>query len=188
MKKKDICANLPVLETERLVLRKVRAEDAKDIFTYASNDAVSQFVTWNSHQSLSDTQTFIDFILQEYEDENLACWGIVLKENNRLIGTIDFVDWDTKNKVGEIGYVLSEEYWAQGIMTEAAIEVVNFGFKRMNLVRIQARCFVDNIGSETVMRKIGMRYEGTVRKALLAKGKHHNLKMYSILQEEIDTI
>ncbi len=56
--------------------------------------------------------------------------------------------------------------------------------REKNLVRMEARCLQDNIGSERVMQKIGMSYEGTIRKGLFSKGKHHDLKLYSILDEE----
>jgi len=56
----------------------------------------------------------------------------------------------------------------------------------MELVRVQARCLVENIGSQRVMEKIGMSYEGTVRKGIKVKGQHWDLKLYSILKEEFD--
>jgi [ribosomal protein S5]-alanine N-acetyltransferase len=61
-------------------------------------------------------------------------------------------------------------------------------FKNIYLVRIQARCFVENGGSERVMKKLGMSYEGTLRKAMLAKGEHRDLYVYSILKEEFYSI
>jgi [ribosomal protein S5]-alanine N-acetyltransferase len=71
-----------------------------------------------------------------------------------------------------------------GITTEAANELIRFGFDHMELVRIQARCFIKNTGSERVMEKLGMTFEGIVRKGMFAKGKHQDLKLYSILKEE----
>src|SRR5699024_8613562 len=106
------------------------------------------------------------------------------KDNGKFIGTIDFISWRTKHRVGEIGYVLSQDYWRKGLMTEAAKEVVKFGFERMKLVRIQARCLIDNIGSQGVLENVGMTFEGVQRKGIFLKGKHHDFKMYSILKEE----
>lgn len=67
-------------------------------------------------------------------------------------------------------------------MTEAAQKIVAFGFENMNLVRIQARCFVENLGSERVMQKAGMSFEGIIRKGMFVKGKHQDLKLYSIIK------
>lgn len=180
----DIYGDLPVLETERLLLRKIKMQDVYDMYEYASNDNVSKYVTWNTHRSLSDTKEFVMFILQQYKNKKLAPWGIEYKENNKFIGTIDIVCWQPVHKSAEIGYALSQYYWGKGIMTEAARTLIQFGFKKMDLVRIQARCFSENIASERVMEKAGMSYEGTIRKAMYIKDKHHDLKLYSILKDE----
>ncbi|MGM9925313.1 MAG: GNAT family N-acetyltransferase [Bacillus sp. (in: firmicutes)] len=175
---------LPVIETERLLLRKITFKDAEDIYQYTSDPAVSQHVTWDPHHSLTDTKGYIHSILQQYEMHRLAPWGIQSKESNKLIGTIEFVSWQPLHKTAEIGYVLSQAYWNQGIITEAAQSVIAFGFKEMNTVRIQARCLTENIGSQKVMEKTGMTFEGTIRKGLFVKGKHRDIHIYSILREE----
>lgn len=174
----------PELETERLILRKITLEDAHDMHVYGSNPEVTKYVTWNTHQSIEDTKEFLSFALSQYEQKELAPWGIEWKGTGKLIGTIDFVGWKIPHRGAEIGYVLSQDWWGQGIATEAAKEVIKFGFMHMDLVRIQARCFVENAGSERVMQKAGMTYEGVIRKGMYAKGRHHDLKMYSILRDE----
>jgi len=184
MKIEEIYNSLPVLETERLILRLLTSNDLENIYEYGSDDRVSEYVSWNTHRSLSDTRAFLDHILEQYGNKEAIFWGLELKENNKLVGTINFVSLNTKHKVGEIGYILSRQYWAKGIMTEAVKEVIKFGFNEMELIRIQAKCFVENIGSEQVMKKVGMTYEGTIRKGMFVKGKHHDLKMYSILVDE----
>ena len=176
--------DLPTLETDRLILRKVHMMDAADMYAYGSNEEVSEFVTWDTHQSLADTKEFIHFIVNNYENKQVAPWGIECKKNRKFIGTIDFVSWDPRHKVAEIGYVLSKEYWGEGYMTEAAKEVVKFGFENMDLERIQARCLVENTGSARVMEKIGMTFEGISRKVTFTKGKHQDLKIYSILRHD----
>lgn len=186
MEIKDIFSNLPTLETERLLLRKLTVEDAQDMFQYGSDAEVSRYVTWEAHRTLEDTKEFIQFVLTKYEKGEIAPWGIVLKETSELIGTIDFVSWQINHKIAEIGYVIAQKYWGQGIATEAGKEILEFGFQNMHLVRIQARCFVENGGSERVMKKLGMSYEGTLRKAMFSKGEHRDLYVYSILKEEFE--
>lgn len=185
MKIDDIYRDLPRLESERLILRKVTMADAEDLFYYASNKEVAKYVTWNAHRTLSETRQFIDFILNLYESSQVAPWGIELKETGKLIGTIDFVWWKPHHKAAEIGYAISHDYWGKGITTEAAKEIIKFGFEKMDLVRIQARCFVDNFGSERVMEKAGMTFEGINRKAIFVKGKHHDVKMYAIIRIDV---
>ncbi|SMQ80961.1 ribosomal-protein-alanine N-acetyltransferase [Bacillus sp. OV166] len=184
MEIEKIYGDLPILETERLILRKVTLDDAEDIFSYGSNEEVSKYVTWNTHQTLSETKEFIGFVMNKYESSQVAPWGIEHKETGKFIGTIDFVWWQPNQKIAEIGYVISQDYWGNGLTTEVAKEVIRFGFEKMDLVRIQARCFVENIGSARVMEKTGMSFEGILRKGMFVKGKHRDLKMYSILEEE----
>lgn len=169
---------VPKIETERLVLRQITIDDAEDMYLYASNEEVTRYVTWDTHSSLSDTNEFINSFLPHYD----APWGIELKENGKFIGTVHFVWWQPKHNSAEIGYVLSKEYWGKGLITEAAKAIIPFGFESMNLVRIQARCFLENEGSERVMVKLGMSFEGISRKVMYVKGEYKDLKVYSLLK------
>jgi [ribosomal protein S5]-alanine N-acetyltransferase len=184
MEIEKIYGDLPILETERLLLRRITSDDAKDMFLYGSNEEVSKYVTWETHETLYDTKEFIEFVLDNYKNKKISPWGIEYKENGKFIGTIDFISWNTNHKIAEIGYVISQEYWGMGIATEVAKEVIRFGFEKMDLVRIQARCFLENIGSARVMEKSGMSFEGIIRNGMFVKGNHQDLKMYSILKEE----
>lgn len=184
----SIYEQLPILETERLLLRKITLQDAEDMYEYTSNPTVSQYVSWEPHRSLTDTRGYIHFGLQQYTLHRLAPWGIELKENNKLIGTINFVAWQPRHQTAEIGYALSELYWNKGFITEAAKSVLSFGFNEMNTIRIEARCLVENIGSQRVMEKSGMTLEGVIRKGLFIKGKHRDIMLYSILREEFEAL
>ena len=175
---------LPILKTTRLTLRKIKPEDAEAMYQYASKDDVTKYVLWNSHKSIETTKQFIQMMIDQYEEGNLA-WAITLKETQEFIGTIDFVMYNKAEKIAEIGYALSDRHWGKGYVSEATKALLDFGCNELHLVRIQARCFADNIGSERVMQKVGMTYEGTMRKAKFAKGKHHDIKMYAILREDV---
>jgi [ribosomal protein S5]-alanine N-acetyltransferase len=186
VKVQDIYKEIPSFETERIILRKITMNDLEDIFEYGSDEEVSKYVTWDRHKTTNDTKEFIEFVLGRYEKGEIAPWGIELKEKGKFIGTVDFVSWSPYHNNAEIGYVLSKSYWGKGITTEAANEIIRFGFEKMDLVRIQARCFMENKGSERVMEKLGMIYEGVIRKGMFTKGEHRDLKLYSLLKEEFD--
>ena len=183
-----IYGDLPILETERLILRKVTIEDIQDMYLYGSDEEVSKYVTWNTHETIADTKGFVEFVLNKYENKQVSPWGIEYKGNGKFIGTIDFVWWQTNNKTAEIGYVISKDYWGKGLTSEVAKEIIKFGFEKMDLVRIQARCDVENIGLARVMEKAGMSFEGIIRKGIFVKGMHRDLKMYSILKEEFKLV
>jgi [ribosomal protein S5]-alanine N-acetyltransferase len=179
-----IYSDIPILETKRLKLRKIILDDVEDMYSYCSNEEVPKYASWNAHNSLKETKETIERVINQWENRKLVHWGIEYKENRKLIGTIEFVTLDTQHKVAEIGYAVSQEYWGKGIATEAANEVIKFGFNNINLVRIQARCYLENIGSARVMEKAKMSFKGVIRKGLFVKGKHQDLKMYSILSDE----
>ena len=84
----------------------------------------------------------------------------------------------------ELGYVLSREHWGKGLMPEAVRAVMAFGFEKLSLNRIQARCIAENLASARVMEKAGMTFEGTLRESEFIKGAYRDIKLYSILRRE----
>lgn len=187
MEIEQIYGDLPTLETDRLLLRKVTVDDTNDMYHYGSDEEVSKYVTWDTHKTISATKEFVLYVLNRYQNKQIAPWGIELKENGKFIGTIDFVWWKPEHNKAEIVYVLSKDYWGQGIATEATKEVIKFGFTNMDLIRIEARSFTENIGSMRVMEKSGMSFEGVMRKAMVVKGNHQDLRLYSILEEDFQS-
>ena len=183
MKIEDIFGELPTLETERTILRKITIDDLTDMYNYCSDDNVSEYTTWYSHQSLDDTRGFIEHILNAYSNSEVAPWGIIDKQTSTFIGTSGFVYWDINHSKAELGYALSRDFWNKGIMSEVVGRIIDFGFKDMDLVRIEARCLPNNIGSARVMEKTGMICEGILRKQIYTKGEHQDLKIYSIVKE-----
>ena len=173
--------DLPVLETERLILRKLTMKDAEDVFEYASNPEVSKYVGWEYHKSIEDSKSFIRLMLKKYRKRKISAWCIVLKENDKLIGTCGFISYIRNHERAQIGFSLSWKYWNKGLMTEAIKEVIRFGFEVLMLNRIESICLLENSASERTMQKAGMEYEGILRKYLYTKGKYHDVKMYAIL-------
>ncbi|MDQ0254849.1 ribosomal-protein-alanine N-acetyltransferase [Evansella vedderi] len=186
MKISDIFHDLPTLETDRIILRKFRIEDAHDMFEYSSIPEVSQYVPWETHKSIEDSYHFLQYILKQYEEAKLAPWAIELKENEKVIGTIDFVAWFPWHYRAEIGFILSKEHWGKGLILEAAKKVTEFGFEHMELNKIKAPCMVENVQSQRVLQKLGMRLEGVLRKEYFIKGRFRGMAVYSILKEDFD--
>lgn len=182
----DVYENLPALETERLKLRKLTMDDAQNLFEYASEPRVSKFVPWPTHETILNSKDFIQMALKNYESAKLAPWAIALKESNKLIGTIDFVKWLPKHYRAEVGYVLSHKYWGQGFTLEAATRVIQFGFEKMDLHRIEASFIVENVQSQRVLQKLGMTFEGISREQFFIKDRFVDLVHYAILKEEYE--
>lgn len=184
MKIEDIFCNLPKIETHRLILRKMILEDAKDMFEYASDPEMVKYTIWDYHNSIEDSIRFLNSVIQKYEKKEVSEWGIVHKESKKLIGTCGYSCWYPVHACAEIAYALSKNYWNRGLMTEAVKEVIKFGFEKMVLNRIEARCAVKNIAPQRVLEKVGMTFEGIMREQMFAKGSYLNLRIYSILRKE----
>lgn len=180
----EIFCDLPILETHRLNLRKITFSDTEDIFEYNSDPEVSRYMTWQAHRSLEETRAFIDKVVDLYRKHQAAPWGMELKENAKLIGTCGFTAWDVQDARAEIGFVLSPRFSGKGYMTEALREIISFGFRRMMLNRIEARCMTENRLSSRLLERLGMTREGVLRQQICVKGSYYDMEMHSILKEE----
>ena len=93
--------------------------DAPDIYDYSRDPEVARHVLWTAHTSPSESRSYIRYMLRRYRLGEPSSWGIVLKRENRVIGTIGFMWIQEENASAEVGYSLGRAYWNQGIMTEA---------------------------------------------------------------------
>jgi len=172
-------------ETDRLILRKGTINDINDIFNnYASRDKVTEYLSWQSHKSIDDTKSYLtNVVLPNYENESY-CWYIELKQLHKVIGNVSVVKLNKDKKSAELGWVLSDDYWGQGIMPEAAGVVLEY-LKSLGFVRIEAKHNVANAKSGRVMQKIGMKFEGVLRKAGMDnKGNLVDSAVYSYINGE----
>lgn len=184
MNPQELYRQLPVIETGRLLLRKMTMKDAKDLFAYASQPEVSNYLPWQAHQSIEDSIAFLNFILKGYSQQSKLTWAIELKSSGKMIGTIDFVSWSPKRHKAEIAYVLSPCYWGCGLMAEAAIALLSFGFQDMELNKVEAPIMLENKQSQRLAEKLGMVREGVARQHMIIKGEFVDLAMYAVLKSE----
>jgi ribosomal-protein-alanine N-acetyltransferase len=181
---REILKDLPTLETERLILRKMTPDDAEAVFAYASDPEVTRYVIWDTHRTIEDSKAFLELTVGKYENGGEPDWGIVYKGDRRFVGTCGFADWKAEHARAEMGFVISREYWGRGLMPEAVRAMIAFGFERMGLNRIEARCIAENVASARVMEKAGMTYEGRLRQREFIKEAYRDIKIYSILRSE----
>ena len=173
------------LETENLILRPFTLEDAHDLYTnWASDDEVTKYLTWPTYGSLEDAKGRLDYLTGIYGDPNVYEWCIESKTNHEAIGSIAVVSLDESVSQAELGWCLGRKYWGQGIMPEAAKEVIRFLFEEVGVERICARHDVNNPKSGRVMRKVSMSYEGTLRQSARNNQGIVDLAVYSILKSE----
>ena len=184
MKKELICrifSHMPELETERLILRRMRVGDADDMYQYARRTDVTRYLRWSPHPDLLHTQDYLRYIATRYATGSFYDWAMVYKQNNRMIGTCGFTSFDCPNDAAEIGYVINPDYRGMGLVPEAVRAVLKFGFEQLLLHRIEARFIEGNTASLRVMEKVGMRFEGYQRESMLIKGSYRTIGYCSLL-------
>ena len=174
----------PRLETDRLVLRALTPDDATAIFAYASDPEVTRYVAWEAHRSVGDAEAYLDLTMGRYASGDAPDWGMVYKGDGRLVGTAGFVAWEREHARAEVGCVLHRGYWGMGLAAEALRAMISFGFGRMSLNRVEARCIAENTASARIIEKAGMAYEGTMRQREFFKGEYRDMKMYAILKDK----
>ena len=154
-----------LIETDRLILRRYTADDAEAMFkNWASDPEVTRFLTWPTHTGVDVTREVIASWLPHYAEDNYYHWTITLKSNgDEPIGDIAVVRQDEKTSMAHIGYSLGRKWWHQGITSEALRTVMDFFFDRVGANRIECRHDPRNPHSGMVMKKCGMKYEGTMR-------------------------
>jgi [ribosomal protein S5]-alanine N-acetyltransferase len=153
------------LETERLVLRKPRMDDARAIFEGWTQDReVTRYLTWRPHERIEQTQEFVQGCIRAWEGETRFPYVITLKGTGEVIGIID--PRIEGPKIG-IGYGSARAYWGKGYVTEATRAIIHWAFQQPSIYRVYATTDVENIASRRVMEKVGMQYEGILRKYIL---------------------
>lgn len=184
----DLFKNIPTLETERLILRRMKPSDLADVFDYAKRSEVSEFLLWYPHDELAFTRRYLKIVDTKYKRGEFYDWAVVNKADGKMIGTAGFTRFDIFNNTGEIGYVLNSEYWGRGLAAEASRAVITFGFEVLGLRRIEAKYMTENTSSRRVAEKCGMSEEGILRESVYAKGKYVDVAVASILSDEYKKI
>lgn len=154
--------NLPILYTDRLIIRPIAISDAYDMFEYAKTNLVGPNAGWEPHSTVEDTIRIIRQMILFKPSSELGIYAIVLRSENKMIGTIELYNYTPSFKA-ELGYALNPSYWGMGLTTEAARAVLEFGFKTLELKRVEVGTFTNNYQSQRVCEKLGFIKEGVAR-------------------------
>lgn len=177
---------VPTIETDRLILRGWTRRDAAALYAYAKNPNVGPHAGWKPHASVAESRNIITQLFQRN-----TTWAITRKGEGVPIGSIGFEPDAYRPGINsrEMGYSLSEACWGQGIMTEAARRLLDYGFRDLQLESVMIRTGEDNLRSQSVIRKCGFHYEGTLRQCYrMYNGQIRNSRVYSLLREEYEEL
>lgn len=150
--------------TERLILRPITMEDAQDFYELDSNPKVHQYIGNQPVSSIAQSIEMIQSILKQYDEFGIGRFAIMTKDTKEFVGWSGLkFEQEVREDVNyyDLGYRLKEEFWGCGIATEAAIASLNFGFNELKLDEICAAADANNIGSNRILKKIGMTLSDT---------------------------
>jgi ribosomal-protein-alanine N-acetyltransferase len=144
------------LETERLILWRVKIEDADALFfAGAGNPEITRYMTWSALPNVSALREVLEHWVADYKNPDTYKWAIVLKDTGKVIGVID----TSINPDGGVGYWIGKPWWRKGLVSEALSAVLKFMFEEVGVESQQGFHDLRNPASGAVMRKCGMKFE-----------------------------
>ena len=149
-----------LLETKRLSLRHFVMDDLDNLFSFYSDPDVVRYIP-DAPRTYQETKEELEWFMNGHPKfPELGLWATIYKENGQFIGRGGLLPWtiDGQQEV-EVAFALSKDYWGQGLATEAAQGIVQYGFENLNLSRLICVIDHDNSGSIRVATKIGMSFE-----------------------------
>jgi ribosomal-protein-alanine N-acetyltransferase len=181
----DIDKAYPRMETQRLILRALRMEDAEFVLKEWGDPVVTFYM--RDEEPLKTLEQAREMLRPLQTPEKMPYfkwWGIELKAEGFLIGTCGFCKWDKRHHHAETGYDLWPDYWGQGLMPEALSCLLRYGYEEMALHRIEATTHTENRRSQRVLEKLGFQREGLLREYYCRDGLYNDQILYSLLRRE----
>ncbi len=174
----------PVLETERLLLRRISNEDAANLFKLRSHPQVMQYLDREPFKSIEETIEFIqEKVLIPLDQNESILWVIESKqEPGRLIGTVGFWRMTKEHYRTETGYMLHPDFWQQGIMKEALMATVQYAFTQTAIHSIEANINPENIPSAKLLESCGFVQEAYFKENYYFKGVFKDSIIYSLVK------
>ncbi|RZM29978.1 MAG: N-acetyltransferase [Pedobacter sp.] len=173
---------VPVIETERLILREQVLTDAPALFYLRTHDAVMRYIDRIHPLNVQESETMIRTINDNFLKGESLIWAIALKSNPaQMIGNLGFWRTDLANHRAELGYILHHDYWRQGIISEAIKEVLKVGFKEIGFHSICANINPGNEASRQLLLKHGFRKEAYFKEDYYFNGQFLDSEIYGLL-------
>lgn len=180
-------SRFPSFDFDEFRFRELMLSDKQDYFDMMSDPEVVQYL---SDEDVPDTlekaESEIKFWGGLFYRRQTIFWGIAEKETDKFIGTVGFNSWNYLNRRAEISYDFARAYWGRGIGTRLAKRGLVFGFKEMDLYRIEAKTMLENVASQRVLEKLGFVREGVMRGYRFIRGEHTDIVIYGLLKPDFE--
>jgi RimJ/RimL family protein N-acetyltransferase len=167
-----------ILETPRLLLRHLEMDDVQALYALYQDAEIRRYFP-DGVLSFEETKEELEWYLHGHpEHPELGLWATVHKESGKFIGRCGLLPWEIKSRLEiEIAYLLDKKFWHQGLATEAANGILSYGFKKLHLARLICLMHPENIASQKVAGRIGMKLAGQVDDIA---GDHFPTLLYAI--------
>lgn len=151
---------MKILETKRLVFRHLEPRDLDRLFALCGDPEVRRYFPEGT-LTYQETKEELEWFLNGHpEHPELGLWATIHKETDRFIGRCGLLPWTIDQRLEvEVAYMLAKEYWGQGLGTEAAQGILDYGFEKLRLSRLICLIDRENLASIRVAEKIGMTFE-----------------------------
>jgi [ribosomal protein S5]-alanine N-acetyltransferase len=163
--------------TPRLRLRALLPDDVRAVHAYAFDPEVARFLPWRPHSSELFAKGFIKVITQP----QFLNWALTRPPADQAIGMIFLHSFSKQHQKAEIAFNLAKAHWNQGLATEAGSAVLQFAFHQLGLNRIEALCMPENLSSRKVLEKLGLVFEGRMRKVHHRYDGFHDMDLFAVL-------
>lgn len=149
------------IETQRLLLREMTDDDAPGMFALDSDPKVLTYLNSQPHTDIAQSLAVIHFVQQQYRDNGIGRWAVLLKDTNTFIGwaglKLNKTPLNGHVNYLDLGYRFIPEYWGKGYATEASRVSLSYGFKILKAPVIYAAVMLGNEASQNVLEKVGFR-------------------------------
>nr|WP_321226927.1 GNAT family protein [uncultured Psychroserpens sp.] len=176
----------PELESNRLIFRAYKKEDAQALLNMRSHNAVFKYMDTAIPKRVEDTEKRIEGYNNAFYERKGITWTIIEKSSKKPIG--DFGIWriDRQNSRGEIGYILHPDFWGKGYMTEAFNTLIHFGFNDLNLHSYEANVNTENENSKALLLKFGFKLEAHFRENFYYDGQFLDSEIYCLIKSDLN--
>jgi ribosomal-protein-alanine N-acetyltransferase len=185
-------SELPLeLATKRLTLRPYTLDDVDEMWPHVSDPMLPKQMSWTAHQSKDETRGFVAGCIKGVGDNTGVVWTI--RHDGEFVGAIglanirfQFAAWRIDR--AELGYWIGIPFWGRGFMTEAAAEVVRFGFETIGLHKITVGCLDGNVASQKIIERLGFRFIGRHEDDVWRDGVWQAHRRYELLASSYSDI
>lgn len=180
--------DFPILNTSRLSLKQVNENDAEGFFNLRSDSDFMKYLSRHPMQEMSEAELWVKNIMQSFEQKKGISWKICHQGQNELLGYIGFWQIDFYNCRGEVGFGLHPNFQGKGLMKEALLAILDYGFNQMNIHSVLADIDPNNLASAGLLQSCGFQKEGYIRENFYFDGNFLDSEFYGILKRDLEKL